>query len=447
MSLSKNYQFISLEEIINQFIVAYVGEDKLIPKAKRLDVAFHAQRALAELSFDTLKSFKAIEVTIPPSLQIQLPNDYVNYTKISSVDSAGIKHPLYPNKNTSNPQTYYQNDDGEFKIDLIGTLTDGSNVVVLDKDYSGVLINGMKVDGLNLTATSYIHDITTTDGVTSITLKNQAGDASQNATATTNQQLSVSRIDLFGQGKLRGGAKRLGNQELVETTATAITNTNVNPTVVNVASVGSIKVGMFISHPAFSNNQTATKVIGVGTSTVELSNPVDTNKEVAINDTIGFITNDPTSTTWDSYSSHNPSENNQGDYQDYQNDVYWPNHGQRYGLDPSESQINGSFYIDEYNGKIHFSSNVSGEKIIIDYISDSLGTENEMQVHKFAEEAMYKHIVYAMLSTRANVQEYIIRRFKRERFAETRKAKLRLSNIKLEEITQTLRGQSKHIKH
>ena len=57
MSLSKNYQFISLEEIINQFIVAYVGEDKLIPKAKRLDVAFHAQRALAELSFDTLKSF------------------------------------------------------------------------------------------------------------------------------------------------------------------------------------------------------------------------------------------------------------------------------------------------------------------------------------------------------------------------------------------------------
>ena len=137
MSLSKNYQFISLEEIINQFIVAYVGEDKLIPKAKRLDVAFHAQRALAELSFDTLKSFKAIEVTIPPSLQIQLPNDYVNYTKISSVDSAGIKHPLYPNKNTSNPQTYYQNDDGEFKIDLIGTLTNGSNVVVLDKDYSG----------------------------------------------------------------------------------------------------------------------------------------------------------------------------------------------------------------------------------------------------------------------------------------------------------------------
>ena len=81
------------------------------------------------------------------------------------------------------------------------------------------------------------------------------------------------------------------------------------------------------------------------------------------------------------------------------------------------------------------------------YISDSLGTDAEMQVHKFAEEAMYKHIAHAILSTRANTPEYMINRFKKERFAETRKAKLRLSNIKLEEITQVLRGKSKQIKH
>jgi hypothetical protein len=70
-----------------------------------------------------------------------------------------------------------------------------------------------------------------------------------------------------------------------------------------------------------------------------------------------------------------------------------------------------------------------------------------MQVHKFAEEAMYKCIAYAILSTRANTQEYLVQRFRRERFAEVRKAKLRLSNINIEEITQILRGKSKHIKH
>ena len=70
-----------------------------------------------------------------------------------------------------------------------------------------------------------------------------------------------------------------------------------------------------------------------------------------------------------------------------------------------------------------------------------------MKVHKFAEEAMYKHIAYAVLSTRANVPEYIVNRYKKEKFAAKRVAKLRLSNIKIEEITQILRGKSKQIKH
>ena len=70
-----------------------------------------------------------------------------------------------------------------------------------------------------------------------------------------------------------------------------------------------------------------------------------------------------------------------------------------------------------------------------------------MIVHKFAEEAMYKCIAYAIMSTRANVQEYIVNRFRKEKFAAVRKAKLRLSNLKLEELTQILRGKSKQIKH
>jgi len=121
--------------------------------------------------------------------------------------------------------------------------------------------------------------------------------------------------------------------------------------------------------------------------------------------------------------------------------------GNRYGLDPQHAQANGSFYIDCQSGKIHFSSNISGKTVILDYISDSLGTDDEMQVHKFAEEAMYKWMLYGILSTRANVRENVVRRFKKERFAAIRTAKLRLSNIKLEELTQILRGKSKQIKH
>ena len=76
-----------------------------------------------------------------------------------------------------------------------------------------------------------------------------------------------------------------------------------------------------------------------------------------------------------------------------------------------------------------------------------LGTEAEMKVHKFAEEAMYKSIAYSIISTRANMPEYVVQRFKKEARATKRQAKLRLSNIKLEEITQVLRNKSKQIKH
>jgi len=109
-----NYQFTSLDHIIANFIVSNVGEDKLISKIKRADVAFHAMRALQEFSFDTFKSVKSQQIDLPPSLTMQLPHDYVNYTKLSWVDGSGIKHPLYPTKDTNNPFHILQEDTGEY---------------------------------------------------------------------------------------------------------------------------------------------------------------------------------------------------------------------------------------------------------------------------------------------------------------------------------------------
>ena len=57
-----NYQFTSLENIINAFMYIYVGESKIISKVSRTDVQFHAMRAIQELSYDVLKSFKSQEI-------------------------------------------------------------------------------------------------------------------------------------------------------------------------------------------------------------------------------------------------------------------------------------------------------------------------------------------------------------------------------------------------
>ena len=90
---------------------------------------------------------------------------------------------------------------------------------------------------------------------------------------------------------------------------------------------------------------------------------------------------------------------------------------------------------------------MAGETVVLQYLSDGLGTDDEMKVHKFAEEAMYKNIAYAILSTRANTPEYVVQRFRREAYASKRIAKLRLSSLNLNELVQVMRGKSKHIKH
>jgi len=52
------YSYITLNDVINNFMVAYVGPNKLVLDVKRTDVIFHAKRRLQEFSYDTLKSVK-----------------------------------------------------------------------------------------------------------------------------------------------------------------------------------------------------------------------------------------------------------------------------------------------------------------------------------------------------------------------------------------------------
>ena len=70
-----------------------------------------------------------------------------------------------------------------------------------------------------------------------------------------------------------------------------------------------------------------------------------------------------------------------------------------------------------------------------------------MRVHKFAEEAIYKYVAHAILATKIGTPEYVVARFKKEKRAALRQAKLRLSNLKIEEINLIMKNKSKIIKH
>ena len=431
-----NYQFFSLEDIINSFMVAYVGENKIISKVSRTDIAFHAQRSLAELSFDTLKSVKSYELEVPATLTLPVPQDYVHYTGLSYVDGAGIKRNIYPTSKTSNPVAYQQNADGSIKFE--------NNVW---KD----LVTGLYQEyGITRTFDSFGNPIASGTHYTA--------DSSFKSKIPLPKFVKEVRVDVTGDTRVNPGNGANNTNYIFYGGSGAL-----DMQILFHGTYSDIEVGMSVFGPGIPINSTVASVYETTTgnyrgTSISITNPeyeadllLDVPTGTAgrpLNNMIPgtqviVVDLNKESKAWKNYKAHTPSTTND----DYEDDTEWVNEGQRYGIDPQHAQNNGSYYIDDNTGLIHFGSFLSGKTIILDYLSDSLGTDSEMKVHKFAEQAMYMSIAYAILSTRANVPEYIVRRFKKDRFAAVRQAKLRLSNLKLSELTQILRGKSKQIKH
>ena len=180
--------------------------------------------------------------------------------------------------------------------------------------------------------------------------------------------------------------------------------------------------------------------------------PIQDNEGVPTQDNLGknLEGTSQTNERWDTANDNNLT----GGYNNemYNAGVYnwtWDKvaYGRRYGLEPEVSQTNGWFTIDEREGKFSFSSGLANQLIILEYISDGLSVDYDMRIPKMAEEAIYMHIIYSILAGRNNVPEYVVQRYKKDRRAALRNAKIRLSNIKLDEIVQVMRNKSKWIKH
>ena len=123
------------------------------------------------------------------------------------------------------------------------------------------------------------------------------------------------------------------------------------------------------------------------------------------------------------------------------------NLGQFYGTDPQYANVNGYFTINEREGKMSFSSDLADRLIVLEYISDGLAYDGDSKIPKLAEEALYASILHYIVSTRAGQPEYLVQRLRKDKSSKLRNAKIRLSNIKLTEIVQVMRGKSKWIKH
>lgn len=122
--------------------------------------------------------------------------------------------------------------------------------------------------------------------------------------------------------------------------------------------------------------------------------------------------------------------------------------GDRYGLNTETANRNPTFTIDKKSGVINFSSHMSGESIILEYVSDGMenGDDSLVTVNKLFEKYVYAYIQYEILNSKLGVQEYVVMRARKEKSALLRNAKIRLSNIHPGRLLMNLRGQNKWIK-
>ena len=113
------YQYISLADIVNNFMLLYVGDDKLINNLERYNVLFHAKRGIQEINYDALRSIRVLELMVCDDLKFILPPDYVNYVRIS-VEKNGVLYPLHENTKINYSAAYLQDNNCQVLFDING---------------------------------------------------------------------------------------------------------------------------------------------------------------------------------------------------------------------------------------------------------------------------------------------------------------------------------------
>ena len=124
-----SYQFISLDDIVNNFMLMYVGNDKLINNVEKYNILFHAKRGIQELNYDAMKEIKVLELSVCDQLSYVLPPDYVNWVRVSIYQN-GVLMPLTENIQTNWSNAYLQANDCKILFDEYGNILKPENSTI-----------------------------------------------------------------------------------------------------------------------------------------------------------------------------------------------------------------------------------------------------------------------------------------------------------------------------
>jgi hypothetical protein len=127
-----SYQYVSLFDVVNNFMLMYQGNNSLVNNEPRYKILFHAKRGIQELNYDAFKEIKVLELNVCDNLRFVLPDDYVNWVRVSAYKD-GLLLPLTENIQTNYSKAYLQNNDCSLQFDVDGNVIDTESQIDADR--------------------------------------------------------------------------------------------------------------------------------------------------------------------------------------------------------------------------------------------------------------------------------------------------------------------------
>ncbi len=123
-----SYQYITLADVVNNFMLMYVGNHELINNIDRYKVLFHAKRGIQELNYDAMREVKVLQQSLDDRIRLVLPSDYVNYVRISMYENGELR-PLVENVQINYSRSYLQDHEAKILFDKDGGILEGTSEV------------------------------------------------------------------------------------------------------------------------------------------------------------------------------------------------------------------------------------------------------------------------------------------------------------------------------
>jgi len=128
--LQGNYQFVGIEDLVNNFTQNFTGDDTLLGYIPRSKVIYQVKQAIREFTYGMLSQVHAVEYELNDANNIILPPDFVSYVRVSWVNQqTGQIQPMSESRHHPLATAYLQDNAGDVLFDNNGEILEGTTAL------------------------------------------------------------------------------------------------------------------------------------------------------------------------------------------------------------------------------------------------------------------------------------------------------------------------------